>query len=340
MKYETLDKKGKTIYQLAAFIALIITVSVLYFCKAGVNGALVDGWFTKYFLKSEPVSNILYAALTLLSSLLILAVSSTMTRIKISFIEYIAGISAITGICLFSDVTICGSICYICALLLFWIYMREVPFDCLGTKEPVPCAELFVIILGIICGYSGFSISIALISFSIFVTGYIKKVGHEVYPFHVLGTVALIVGTILKIVFPGFLDKDFKNLSEYYSNNAAYIANAKQLISIAITSMVVLVAAIIVSYALKRVICNTGMHIEEKYTVIAAAFSFVALLVPSEDKMSVGFVIFLLLTVVSAVLQRVFEKKSILRAYTYGLCAIVWVFGIIKLLAASNILGL
>lgn len=300
-------------------------------------------------LAGSDVADIVNTVMTILTGIIVMAMSETMTRIKRTFVERLLTTTIVMGMILglnanwkMSMYWQSGSCNYlyitVFILLFIWVYMREIPYECFGSKEPLPLVTLWIIPLGIIAGWSNENMGPVVFIFSVATMIYAKKVGHYVQPWMVLGSLFSFLGSAACIVAPGnFVRSAEVNSAEYGILWKAYLRGFYESRAL-FEYLIITIIITLVMIALSKSVCSLTLGAETVFILVAALLSWGAMALSPHypDRATYGTMVLLILAII-AMAQRILERKSALRPWFYTGAFIIWLRGMYYL---SEYIGL
>lgn len=335
MRYEEMSTGKKVCYSIVAWLLLLITLGAVWY----VNFVTPFEYEAKLALKVfryEFVTDIVHTVMLLLTALLIVGISETMTRLKRHVSERVMCMAFVMGLLLSLDVSFKNSLFVepgvfnylygmVAVLIFMWAYLREVPYDCFGSKEPWFFVTIWIIPVGLLAGFANRSVGLMLFIFAIVAIVYVKKVDHRVFAWMPVGAISVFLGFAARIMLPAYLQRNpasalniFGPVSELYNYG---IYELKSLfVSLCPAILVTLAVA-----ALLKGVHNVTLGREVNYVLAAAAgvWLFTAF-VPQNGGMSVYQVIVLLMLACAAMCLKLFEKRPAMKVYIYMGCGFLW----------------
>lgn len=294
-------------------------------------------------LSGEIVADIVNTMLVLLTAVIVVAISQTMTRLKRSFSEWIMAVDIVMGLILGLNANWKMSLFWqsgaanylyitIFILLFIWVYMREIPYDCFGSKEPLFGVSLWIIPLALIAGWSNENMGPVVFFFSVATIIYVKKVGHIVEPWMVLGSLFSFIGSALCIAAPG----NFVRAGEVISNDygilwKSYLHGYYETTAI-FEYLMLAVIVTLVMIALCKGVANNKLGIEIIFVLIMAVLSWAAMALSPHypDRATYGTLILLILAIMAMSLK-ILERKPLLAKYLSMGGLLIWLRGMYKL---------
>ncbi len=335
MRYEEMSTGKKVCYSIVAWLLLLVTLGAVWY----VNFVTPFEYEAKLALKVfqyEFVTDIVHTVMLLLTALLIAGISETMTRLKRHVSERVMCMVFVMGLLLSMDVSFKNSLFVepgvfnylygmVAVLIFMWAYLRELPYDCFGSKEPWFFVTLWIIPVGLLAGFANRSAGLMLFIFAIVAIAYVKKVDHRVFAWMPVGAISVFLGFAARIMLPAYLQKNpasalnvFGPVSELY-NYGIY-----ELKSLFVSLCPAILGTLAVAALLKGV-HNVTLGREVNYVLAAAAgvWLFTAF-VPQNGGMSVYQVIVLLMLACAAMCLKLFEKRPAMKVYIYVGCGFLW----------------
>jgi len=288
-------------------------------------------------LSGEMVADIINTVMVVLTGIIVTGISETMTRIKRSFPERIICATIVMGLMLalsanwelsmFWQSGACNYLYITVFILLFiWVYMREIPYDCLGSKEPLWGVNVWIVPLALLAGWSNENMGPVAFIFAVATVIYVKKVGHIVEPWMREGYIFSLIGSLACIIAPGNFVR-----SEEITKQSLWITIYERVYyecKASFDYMLVLILLIIVAIAICKCCYYIPVGREVIYILVAATLSWGAMALSPHypDRATYGTMILLILALV-AIWQKIFEKKHTLRPYVYLGAGFIWLRG-------------
>ena len=335
MRYDELTQGKKAAYTAVAWILLVLMLGAVWYVNIKTPFSKGSEIALKLF-KKEIVTDCVNTVMFLLTALLITGISETMTRIKRFMSERVMCMALVMGVLLALDVNFKASLveepavynhlyAMVAVLVFVWAYMRELPYDCFGSKEPWLFVTIWIVPVGLLAGFSNRSVGLMLFAFAIATIVYVNKVEHRVFAWMPLGAVSVFLGFAARLMLPAYLDKNLKSALTVYGKKTDLpkyaLFELKEL-------FVYLLPAILVTFAvaaLLKGVHNVALGREIAYVLVAAAVTFVlTVLVPFNEGLSVYPVNVLLTLACAAMCLKLFEKRPAMKVYIYIGCGFLW----------------
>ena len=288
-------------------------------------------------LSGELVADILNTVMMILTGVIVTFMSETMTRLKRRFPErllcttivmaVLVGLNANWNLSLCWQAGACNYLYITVFILLFmWVYMREIPYDCFGSKEPLWGVGFWIIPLGLIAGWSNENMGPVAFIFSVMTILYVKKVGHNVEVWMIIGSVCSLLGSVACILAPGnlvraqeALEKDNHGLGWkvyerlYYESQGLF------------THLFIVVLLLLFSIAICKSFCNINVGREIIYIIVCAILSWGAFVMSPHypDRATYGTLVLIVLSI-TAIWVKIFEKKPQSKKYLYLGAGFIW----------------
>ena len=286
-------------------------------------------------LSGELVADILNTVMMVLTGVIVTFMSETMTRLKRSFPERLLCTTIVMTILVALNANWNLSLCWqsgacnylyitVFILLFMWVYMREIPYDCFGSKEPLFGVGLWIIPLGLIAGWSNENMGPVAFIFSVMAILYVKKVGHVVEGWMITGSVCSFLGSVACILAPGNLVRNAEIVDNhgiiwkvyerlYYEGKASF------------EYLFIAVLILIVSIGICKCFCNVYVGREIIYIIVCAVLSWGAFVASPHypDRATYGTLVLLTLAIV-AIWPKIFEKKPQAKGYVYIGAGFIW----------------
>lgn len=287
-------------------------------------------------LAGDSFANIANTFMIIVSAVIIVFIAEMMTRKKECFVNRILYIDGVMGLMLGLNANWqltmfwqSGAANYlwitIFVLLIIGVYMREIPYDCFGSKEPLWSINVWIIPLALIAGWSNENIGPVVFLFSIATIIYVRKVGHVVQPWMILGSVFSFLGSVMCILAPGnFVRAENVTSKNYGLLWKAYLRcfyESRGIFNFLFISILVTVFLI----AMVKGVCSQKLGREVVYLLVAALLSWGAMVLSPHfpDRASYGTMIFLILADV-AMTKNILEKKPNFKAYIWIPVLLIW----------------
>lgn len=335
MRYEEMSVGKKVCYSIVAWLLLLITLGAVWYVNFVTPFNHEADLALKVF-QYEFVADIVHTVMFLLTALLIVGISETMTRLKRHAGERVMSMVFVMGMLLSLDISFKNSLFtepgafnylygMVAVLIFMWAYLRELPYDCFGSKEPWFFVTIWIIPVGLMAGFANRSVGLMLFIFAIVCIGYVKKVDHRVFAWMPVGAVSVFLGFAARIMLPAYLQKNpvsaldvFGPVSELYNYG---IYELKSLFLSLCPAILVTLAVV----ALLKGVHNVSLGREINYVLVAAVgvWLFTAF-VPQNGGTSVYQAIVLLILACAAMCLKLFEKRPAMKGYIYMGCGFLW----------------
>jgi len=290
-------------------------------------------------LGGSVVADVINTFMTILTGVLVTFMSETMTGLKRSINERVYSVAIVmimlvalngdwfssmfwqSGACNYLYITVF-------ILLFIWTYMREIPYDCFGSKEPLWGVEFWIIPLALFAGWSNENMGPVAFLFSITATIYVRKVGHVVEPWMIKGIVFSFAGSVACIIAPG----NFVRVAEAEDDTHGIIWKIYERLyyegKASFEYLILAILLLLFAIAVCKCMCNIIVGREVVYIIIAAILSWGAMILSPHfpGRAVYGTMVFLILAIF-AVWQKVFEKKPAMKGYVYLGAGIIWLRG-------------
>ena len=335
MRYEELSKGKKVWYSIAAWALVIVTLGGVFYTNYVTPLAAGNEWALKIF-QDELVIKIVNTVMLLLTAILVTGISETMTRLKRHFSERVMCLGFVMGLLLSLDISFENSLFnaptvfyylygMVAVLIFMWAYIRELPYDCFGSKEPWLFVTIWIIPIGLLTGFANRSVGLMLFIFAIATIVYVNKVEHRVFAWMPIGAVCVLLGFAARILLPAYLDMNIKSaLYEYGSVSDLYKYGLDEVCEVFMHLFPAILLTLAVAALLKGV-HNVALGREIAYVLGAAAFTWLfTIFVPYNGGKSVYQVVVLLVLACAAMVLKLFEKRPAMKVYIYLGCGFMW----------------
>jgi len=335
MRYEEMSAGKKVCYTIVAWLLLLVTLGGVWYLNSDIPFCNKPD-FTLTIFRYEFVSDIVNTVMLLLTAILIVGISETMTRLKRHASERVMCIALVMGLLISLDSDFAYSKFFepgvygcvygmVAALIFMWAYLRELPYECFGSKEPWFLVTLWIIPVGLLAGFSGVNLGLMLFIFAIAATCYVSKVDHRVFAWMPIGAVSVLLGTVARVLLPAFPDMDFdKVIKEYGSVSELYLYGVgllQRFFAYLLPAILVTLAVV----ALLKGVHNVVLGREVVYVLSAAAATLLfTVFVPRNEGLTTHQVIVLLILACAAMCLKMFEKKPAMKTYIYIGCGFLW----------------
>lgn len=331
MHYEEMTKAAKIRYSIIAWVLLVTMAGGIWFLYFGsrfhipdiVENVLGDAaWIVMVCFR---------ALMVVLTAVLITGISETMTRIKRHLSERVM----CTALCLimllslnvesaplFVTATIYRYLYAMLAVLLFiWPYLREIPYDCFGSREPWFLITIWIIPVGFVAGFGNRAVGLVMVAFAIATIIYVNKVSHRVFAWMPIGAVSAFLGAVARFLLPIYYTKNYMSPIEVYKEAAAPYLNLGGLLS---CLFYYLLPAILVTFAIVAVTKgahNVALGREIVYVLTTAVVvSLCSAMIPQRSDESMYPAIVLFVLAYAAMSLKLFEKRPAMKKYFYMGC--------------------
>lgn len=335
--------KGKGVVTgISSAIVILLIISGVWYLNASIECEGID--VINLFSISGFTISIANAVLYFVAALLIEGISNLVTGFKESLSERLAYIAVVlllfTG---FMNYPVKGVISLtafwtllplVTFLVMIFTYMREIPYDCFGSKEPLFAVGLWIVILGLLTGFFSKNLGIAVLVFAILATVYVKRVGHVVQPWMIAGMVAPVIGLALGVLWPVYEAKNWNVLSELYTDVARYQDFGVFVLNVILKDLVCPIVLLAVICIVVREVYGSFVGREVAYILITALVSFASVVFETEFGGEMTFGVVALLTLSMLVLaKRLFEKKDTLKKGAFFVAVFVGLVGIYRIIS-------
>ncbi|SCX02704.1 hypothetical protein SAMN02910339_00441 [Lachnospiraceae bacterium YSD2013] len=335
MRYEEMTKGKRALYTTIAWILLVVTLGAVWY----TNFVTPFGKGAEIALKvfqNELVADCVNTVMLLLTALLITGISETMTRLKRHASERVMCMALVMGALLALDSSLktsfieeAGVYNYLYAmvvvLIFMWAYLREIPYDCFGSKEPWLFVTIWIIPVGLLAGFANRSVGIVLFIFAIVTITYVNKVEHRVFAWMPIGAVCVFLGFVARMLLPAYLDRNILSALTVYGEtselpNYGIWAVKEVFVSLVPTLLVTLSVA-----ALLKGVHNVALGREIAYVLATACGTWIlTILIPGNGGTAIYQVVVLLLLACAAMCLKLFEKRPAMKVYIYIGCGFLW----------------
>lgn len=335
MRYEEMTKGKRALYTTIAWVLLVVTLGAVWY----TNFVTPFGKGAELALKAfqnELVADCVNTVMLLLTALLIAGISETMTRLKRHASERVMCMALVMGALLALDSSLKTSFieeagvynylyAMVAVLIFMWAYLREIPYDCFGSKEPWLFVTIWIIPVGLLAGFANRSVGLVLFIFAIVTITYVNKVEHRVFAWMPIGAVCVFLGFVARMLLPAYLDKNMLSALTVYGDVSELpnygIWEVKEV-------FVSLVPALLVTLsvaALLKGVHNVALGREIAYVLATACGTWIlSILIPGNGGTAIYQVVVLLLLACAAMCLKLFEKRPAMKVYIYIGCGFLW----------------
>ncbi|MBO4679364.1 MAG: hypothetical protein J5626_06810 [Lachnospiraceae bacterium] len=329
MHYEDMSKAKKVWYSIIAWVLLLaVTGGVWYIYYSGEGP--VEEPLRKLFPQGDYiVSSTLRTLLVLLTGIFITGISETMTRLKRHLSERVmcVAISVILLLsidlenlyCLFETGSVYRYLYTMVAVLLFiWPYLREIPYDCFGSREPWLFITAWIIPVGFVAGFGNRSLGLVVIVFAIATIIYVNKVNHRVFAWMPLGAVSAFLGAAARFMLPVYYTKDIMSPIWVYEEASSLTDGVSDLLGGVFFYFAPAILVTLAIAALLKGVHNVPLGREIVYVLTAGAVSGVlAMLIPHRGLESMYNASVFIILACAAMCLKLFEKRPAMKKYIY-----------------------
>ncbi len=311
-----------------AAVGIVSCVIVLLF-MAGVwylNNCIEceDISVLKFFSISGTVISVVNALLFFAAALVTESISNLVTGFKEGFSERMAYTAVVlflfTGFLRYPVKGIISLSAFwtlftlVTFLLMVFTYMREIPYDCFGSKEPLFAVGLWIVLLGLLTGFFSKNLGIAILVFAILATVYVKKVGHVVQPWMIAGMVASGIGLVLGTLWPVYEAKDWNAVLKVYADSQRYLDFGVYALQGVLEDLICPVLVLVLLCTVLKEAYGSFVGREVMYILITASVAFAAIAFETEfgGEKTFGAIALLTMTIL-VIAKRLFEKKDSLK---------------------------
>ncbi len=335
MRYEEMTKGKRALYTTIAWVLLVVTLGAVWY----TNFVTPFGKGAELALKvfqNELVADCVNTVMLLLTAFLITGISETMTRLKRRASERVMCMALVMGALLALDSSLKTSFieeagvynylyAMVAVLIFMWAYLREIPYDCFGSKEPWLFVTIWIIPVGLLAGFANRSVGLVLFIFAIVTITYVNKVEHRVFAWMPIGAVCVFLGFVARMLLPAYLDKNILSALTVYGDVSELpnygIWEVKEVfVSLVPTLLVTLSVA-----ALLKGVHNVVLGREIAYVLATACGTWIlTILIPGNGGTAIYQVVVLLLLACAAMCLKLFEKRPAMKVYIYIGCGFLW----------------
>ena len=338
MNYEDLSKGKKIWYGITAWVLLAVTTAgVWYVFFTSVNRPkelLVKALSPE---AARIVTVCIRTLLVLFTGVLVTGISETMTRIKRCLNERVMCTAIVTGLmlaldmesfsCIYNDHDVFRYLHTMVAVLLFmWVYLREIPYDCFGSREPWLFVTAWIIPVGFVAGFGNRSLGVVVIGFAVATIIYVNKVGHRAFAWMPLGAISAFLGVVARFFLPVYYTKNFMSIVKVYEEAASLLDNGVSDTIYGIffeLAPAILVTLVVV--ALLKGVHNVPLGPEVVYVLVAATAATVfSMLIPHRFTECMYPTIVLLVLACAAMCLKLFEKRPAMKLFVYIGSGYLW----------------
>ncbi len=335
MRYEEMTKGKRALYTTIAWVLLVVTLGAVWY----TNFVTPFGKGAELALKvfqNELVADCVNTVMLLLTAFLITGISETMTRLKRRASERVMCMALVMGALLALDSSLKTSFieeagvynylyAMVAVLIFMWAYLREIPYDCFGSKEPWLFVTIWIIPVGLLAGFANRSVGLVLFIFAIVTITYVNKVEHRVFAWMPIGAVCVFLGFVARMLLPAYLDKNILSALTVYGDvselpNYGIWAVKEVFVSLVPALLVTLSVA-----ALLKGVHNVALGREIAYVLATACGTWIlTILIPGNGGTAIYQVVVLLLLACAAMCLKLFEKRPAMKVYIYIGCGFLW----------------
>lgn len=335
MRYEEMTKGKRVLYTTIAWVLLVVTLGAVWY----TNFVTPFGKGAELALKvfqNELVADCVNTVMLLLTALLITGISETMTRLKRHASERVMCMALVMGALLALDSSLKTSFieevgvynylyAMVAVLIFMWAYLREIPYDCFGSKEPWFFVTIWIIPVGLFAGFANRSVGLVLFIFAIVTITYVNKVEHRVFAWMPIGAICVFLGFVARMLLPAYLDKNILSALTVYGDtselaNYGIWAAREVFVSLVPVLLVTLSVA-----ALLKGVHNVALGREIAYVLATACGTWIlTVLIPGNGGTAIYQVVVLLLLACAAMCLKLFEKRPAMEVYIYIGCGFLW----------------
>ncbi len=340
--YEKMSKGKRVLYTLAAILMLAIIMAGVWYYNTLIRLKNGEEWCIR-FLYDEKTADIVNTLIFLLLATVISLMCKTMSSIRLRFGETVMNIALVSGALIGFNQNIresmfvhSGAYFYLFSTLVFflfvWVYMREIPYDCFGSKEPLFAVGLWIIPLALLAGFGMYNMGPAAFVFAVITINYVKKVDHVIQPWMIEGIVFSAAGYVARVLFPMYETKNISSVLQQYGSWTGILGNINGLIITLFDSLMPAIIILVATVILAKGVHNISLGTEVTFILWIALVSFVMMIaVPrGEGSESIG-IIALIVLVCNVLCRRINDKKPLMRIYIFGLSMIIWLNAVYRL---------
>lgn len=341
-----MSKGKKVTVGIVSWVVILLVLAAVWYLNANIVCDRLN------VLNKAPVSDMVIAVvntvLFALVALLTEGISNTITGMKESFVEKTVYVAMIFLLVLgFFKYPIEGILTLNAFMVLFplvtfliivWTYMREIPYDCFGSKEPLFAVGLWIIVLGLLTGFFSVALGITVFVFGIMATAYVKKVGHVVQPWMIVGIIAPVLGVAAGFLVPAFLKKNLGGIFDSYLVLDRYPEFGFFALDVILKDLVCPIAILVLLSIVIKGVYGSFVGRETTFVFIMAAVALASQIFEQtvESKSlqvtTINSVVLLILAMV-VISKKIFEKKASLKKGIVPLTVFVGLVGIYRIIS-------
>ena len=335
MRYEEMTKGKKALYTTIAWVLLVVTLGAVWY----TNFVTPFGKGAELALKvfqNELVADCVNTVMLLLTALLVTGISETMTRLKRHASERVMCMALVMGALLALDSSLKTSFieeagvynylyAMVAVLIFMWAYLRELPYDCFGSKEPWLFVTIWIIPVGLLAGFANRSVGLVLFIFAIVTITYVNKVEHRVFAWMPIGAICVFLGFVARMLLPAYLDKNILSALTVYGDTSELPNYGIWAVKEVFVSLVPALLVTLSVAALLKGVHNVALGREIAYVLATACGTWVlTILIPGNGGTAIYQVVVLLLLACVAMCLKLFEKRPAMKVYIYIGCGFLW----------------
>ena len=290
-------------------------------------------------LAGSTVADVVNTVLVLLTGMIVLGITETMTRTRHAFFERVLIVDAIMGLILalnanweMSMFWQAGASNYlyitVFILLFIWVYIREIPYDCFGSKEPLPLVNIWIIPLALMAGWSNENMGPTVFIFTVATMVYVNKVEHIVQPWMVLGSIFSFLGSVACIAAPGTFVRSKQVMTyEYGILWKSYLHGFYETRAV-FEYLFLAILITLIMIMLCKAVCAEKLGVEIVMVLALAILSWggMALSPHYPDRATYGTMLLLIISFM-AIGYRILNKKPAMRKFFFLGAGLLWLRG-------------
>lgn len=294
-------------------------------------------------LAGDKFANVANVAMAVLTGIIVTGMTETITEIKRTFFNRLLSVTIVMGLILglnanwkMSMFWQAGAANYlyitIFILLFMWVYLREIPFDCLVEKEDLWGIRVWIIPLAILAGWSNENMGPVSVLFALYTIILMRKQGRPVKGWMTEGAIFCFLGSAACILAPGnFVRSEQVDSTHYGILWQAFLHGYQEAAALFIHLFIPVVILITLYIFAKKVLyVIPGREIDVLGIMALLSWGAMVLSPHYPDRATYGTMVLIIVAVI-ALAQKIIDRRPDLRKYFWLGAFAIWLRGMYNL---------
>lgn len=294
-------------------------------------------------LAGDTFANVMNVIMAIVTGVIVTGMTETITKIKRRFFNRLLSVTIVMGMMLglnanwkMSMFWQAGASNYlyitVFILLFIWVYLREIPYDCLVEKEPLSGVNVWIIPLGIIAGWSNENMGPVAFLFAVITMVILNKQNREIKGWMLEGAVFSFLGTAACILAPGNFVRSEQVASTHYGIFWQIFLRGYQECTAAFEFLFLTIIVLLAMYIFSKVFAGVMPGREVDLICVIALLSWGAMVLSPHypDRATYGTMVLLILAIMT-IAQKIIDRRPDVRKYLWLGAFLIWLRGIYRL---------